>query len=62
MRRQDKRNIVTLVTFFVMILLFCLKASSVHIHMIAGLVFIAALIVYTIRSWEVFLKCPCVLR
>ena len=62
MSRQDKRNMITLATFFVMILIFCVKAASVHIPMAAGLVFIAVLMVYTIRRWEGVLKCPYAFR
>lgn len=62
MDRQNKRNIVTLATFFVVILLFCVKATGVHIHMLVGLAFIAALMVHTIRRWRRLLKCPICLQ
>ena len=62
MSRQDKRNMITLATFFVMLLIFCVKAAGVHIPMAAGLVFIAVLMVYTIRRWEGVLKCPYAFR
>ncbi len=51
MNRQNKRNIVTLATFFVMILLFCVKATGVHIQMLVGLAFIAALVAVLVSGF-----------
>ena len=58
MNRKMKRNIVTLATFFVLILMFCVKATGVHVHMILGLAFIIALGIHTFKRWGRLLKCP----
>ena len=58
MNRKLKRNIATLATFFVLILLFCVKVTGVHVHMILGLAFIIALGIHTFKRWGRLLKCP----
>ena len=58
MNRKIKRNIVTLSSFFVLILMFCVKATGVHVHMILGLAFIIALGIHTFKRWGRLLKCP----
>lgn len=58
MNRKIKRNIATLATFFIMILLFCVRATGVHVHMIVGLMFIIALGIHTFKRWGRLLKCP----
>ena len=61
-KQMIKRNVVILAIFFVMILLFCVKASSIHIPMVAGLLFIAVLMVHSIRALGGLLKYPYAFR
>ena len=58
MNRKLKRNIATLATFFILILLFCVKITGVHLHMILGLIFIIALGIHTFKRWGRLSKCP----
>lgn len=58
MDRRLKRKLATLATFFILILLFCVRATGVHFHMIAGLIFIAVLAIHTITRRRRILKCP----
>ena len=62
MNRKLKRNIATLATFFVLILLFCVRVTGVHVHMILGLAFILALGIHTFKRWGRLLKCPTCFR
>ena len=58
MDRRLKRKLATLATFFVLILLFCVRVTGVHLHMVAGLIFIAVLAIHTITRRRRILKCP----
>lgn len=62
MNRKLKRNIATLATFFIMILLLCVKITGVHVHMILGLFFIIAMGIHTFKRWGRLLKCPTCFR
>lgn len=62
MNRKLKRNIATLATFFIMILLFCVRITGVHAHMIVGLLFIVGLGIHTFKRWGRLLKCPTCFR
>ena len=58
MKRSMKRKLATLVTFFVLILLFCERVTGVHIHIIFGLLFVIALGCHTWNRKNRILKCP----
>ena len=58
MDRRFKRKLATLATYFILVLLFCVRVTGVHFHMIAGLVFIAVLAIHTITRRRRILKCP----
>lgn len=58
MDRKLRRKLATLATYFILVLLFCVRATGVHFHMIAGLVFIAVLAIHTITRRRRILKCP----
>ncbi len=58
MDRRFKRKLATLATYFILVLLFCVRVTGVHFHMIAGLVFIALLAIHTITRRRRILKCP----
>lgn len=58
MERRLKRKLATLATFFVLILLFCVRVTGVHFHMVAGLIFVAVLAIHTITRRRRILKCP----
>ena len=58
MDRKLKRKLVTLATFFILILLFCERVTGAHFHMVVGLVFIAVLAIHTITRRRRILKCP----
>ena len=48
MDRRLKRKLATLATFFILVLLFCVRVTGVNFHMVAGLIFIAVLAIHTI--------------
>ena len=53
MNRRLKRNIVTLATFFVMILLFCVRIAGEHAYMIFGLLFIIGMAFsIVVHNWQ----------
>ena len=58
MDRRLKRKLATLATYFILVLLFCVRATGVHFHMVAGLIFIAVLAIHTITRRRRILKCP----
>lgn len=58
MDRKLRRKLATLATYFILVLLFCVRATGVHFHMIAGLIFIAVLAIHTITRRRRILKCP----
>lgn len=58
MDRRLKRKLATLATFFILTLLFCVRVTGGHFHMLAGLVFIAVLAIHTIARRRRILKCP----
>ena len=58
MDRRIKRKLATLATYFILVLLFCVRVTGVHFHMVAGLIFIAVLAIHTITRRRRILKCP----
>lgn len=53
-----KRKAATIGTFAGMLLLFCERLTGAHVHMLIGLLFIAALALHTRTRYHRILKCP----